>query len=769
MQSLYDSLQAEFCPPLDTSLLAALIADVSPSEPDQVDALRTTLKELATQATAQYEHELADELESAHLSSQCITTDESSSCLDFCAEMTGSSAASDSSAISRQSFSSPLGFLQAALPHIPPSRLKRALSQAGTDVEGDVDMESVVETLLTNEFIRELEERGLDGLDDDEPRSPHTPDDNLWKRVETKKKFSAKAAKKKNIRGKTIPFIDTRQKQHFPPPLPTGPPAPDPWTQLSSLSEHLATLLPSHPASFFQSYFHSPNYASPAAAIRAALSSIAGTQNKSLTDTTALFAMLDVLRDSPAYASLDPEQRSTLYSDTQLALRATHGRGDDAIDIVWLLLELNLDLETGTLAMGVYHAPQSPLSPSRSSAWISPCSPTFASRARSGSASGQLPSGPPPVQPPPTSKRKSISVSSGISPTMDKSSPFQWQTRLRSATAGKLRGTGNGFGKGGKGDVGELMHPDLKRRMAASLQKRNELLREASKAWNRGNAKTHGGEVALCFAERAREFQELARREALNEARIMVEAKRAAATDSHTIDLHGTSISEAVVIAKEILEREGCSPANPLRIITGRGTHSANGVGVLKPAVRNALVRGGWNVGMWDGGLVVRGGKHESNWSFQELEMPANTYASTRKKTTTKATIEGQSMQTMDAKKKEGRHDDNAVILTNLPPPQPWSTGSSSSDSESDSDWTAVGLVVGTPLAVGAGNLALVASFEFGPTTVPERVRRTLGIGRGMVDPEAPPDGKALGLAKSDARMTRGGRPAESANAFGER
>lgn len=48
-------------------------------------------------------------------------------------------------------------------------------------------------------------------------------------------------------------------------------------------------------------------------------------------------------------------------------------------------------------------------------------------------------------------------------------------------------------------------------------------------------------------------------------------------------------------------------PANPLKIITGRGTHSVNGVGVLKPAVRNALVRGGWNVGVWDGGLVVRG------------------------------------------------------------------------------------------------------------------------------------------------------------------
>jgi len=172
---------------------------------------------------------------------------------------------------------------------------------------------------------------------------------------------------------------------------------------------------------------------------------------------------------------------------------------------------------------------------------------------------------------------------------------------------GKVRGTGNGLGKGGRGDVGELTRPDLRQRMAASLKRRDEMLREASKAWSRGSARTRGGEVALYFAERAREFQELARREALNEARIMVESKRERPADRRTVDLHGTSIAEAVVIVKDILEEEGCSAANPLRIITGRGTHSVNGVGVLKPAVRNALVRDGWNVGVWDGGLVVRG------------------------------------------------------------------------------------------------------------------------------------------------------------------
>jgi len=47
----------------------------------------------------------------------------------------------------------------------------------------------------------------------------------------------------------------------------------------------------------------------------------------------------------------------------------------------------------------------------------------------------------------------------------------------------------------------------------------------------------------------------------------------------------------------------------PLKIITGRGSHSVNQVSVLKPAVRKALVEDGWNVASWDGGLVVRG-KH---------------------------------------------------------------------------------------------------------------------------------------------------------------
>lgn len=45
----------------------------------------------------------------------------------------------------------------------------------------------------------------------------------------------------------------------------------------------------------------------------------------------------------------------------------------------------------------------------------------------------------------------------------------------------------------------------------------------------------------------------------------------------------------------------------PLKIITGKGSHSTNKVAVLKPAIRNALLDDGWVVGTWNAGLVVRG------------------------------------------------------------------------------------------------------------------------------------------------------------------
>jgi DNA-nicking Smr family endonuclease len=122
-------------------------------------------------------------------------------------------------------------------------------------------------------------------------------------------------------------------------------------------------------------------------------------------------------------------------------------------------------------------------------------------------------------------------------------------------------------------------------------------------------------------------MQEIARKEALDAARSMVEAKRhilsmfisssqltpisyrLSSNDQFTVDLHGTTVSEAIAVVRDILRSISPPPssAKPLKIITGKGTHSTGRVGVLRPAVKTALVNDGWNVGVWEAGLIIRG------------------------------------------------------------------------------------------------------------------------------------------------------------------
>lgn len=702
--TLRSSWQAKYCPPLDSSLLAALIADIGPPNPgsdartpsaEQTTALRAMLDELARQATEQYERELCRELDAAQLSPQCCsTTDGSCSSPDRYGYSYGSrdmseSLTSDSSAHDDQAFSSPLGFLQTAFPHIPPWKLRRALSDTGYADAGDVEMESIVESLLTDEYIRELEERGLDN-----DEAPDAFDE--WQREGTSEKSASpsqgrKPGGKKNARRKTITFGDVRQRQLTPRAPANGPlpgPAPDLWTLVSSVSGHLAHLLPPHTIAFFQPYFHTPNHPSPADAVRAALSDIAGKQSTASVaapdDPTVLHALLEIVRDSRVYARLDDAQRSNVYADIQLVLRATRGRADDAIDIIWLLLDLELDLRSGNLAMGVYHS----LPPAPSTGPTSPLLPSSATSRRPFSRPANagvvtLPDGPPPSpQPPPTAKRRlslptSAPASVPTSPHGNGTGAGEWQIVGRGGKNGKNGEAGiyaHGRGQGHHGY-------DMRRCVTESWRRQNELLRDATRAWRAGTSKTRGGEVAQCLAERVshsivldtllrfcvcsivnrpgrcvrpRNERRSTKRVAWSSingsvplslavssvpsALIRRRTYRFRGSDPNTLDLHSTSVSEAIVIVKEILEREGCSsckshcphvarrghlpeyhivmvpdifislfPAKPLRIITGRGAHSANGVGVLKPAVRNALVRDGWNVSVWNGGLVVRG------------------------------------------------------------------------------------------------------------------------------------------------------------------
>ncbi|KAJ7308544.1 hypothetical protein DFH08DRAFT_719755, partial [Mycena albidolilacea] len=553
----------------------------------QIAVLRNTLIELAVHA----DEGAAEALDFSY------SEETNSSAPDFCTTTTATSASDLSGGSGRSApFNSPLGFLQAALPHISTQRLLRALAEADAPDDA-LDMWELISAILSEETEKEMRERDLD--EDDMNEIGET----AWEAVETKR-VARKAKKKKT--GSKITLSDVRQQQHVSAARPRiGGGIEDPWTQLASLSTHVAQLLPPHTPAFFLSFFHSPAHArTPHSALCAALTAISSSppDEPNTKHTTTLFHLLDMLL--PAYAPLSPD---VLVADVELALNAAQGRGEDAFELVRVLRDLDADAESGAYELGVYHSPvQSSSSTPQPTRAFSPTR----------TLSLPLPTGPAPTPPPPNLNLPSPAPSGKSSggwqavPPRRRAAvrePYPHAMHIpaytRDVNGVRARGGGNAAGKGGKGDVGELGVGAYRRRVGESMRRRDELLREAARMWQRGNKRTRGGEVALYFAERAREFQEVARREALEAARMMVRERR----QGDTVDLHGVTAAEAVVIVKEILGEGGWSGDRPLKVVTGRGSHSAGQVSVLKPAMKKALEEDGWIVGTWDAGVTVRG------------------------------------------------------------------------------------------------------------------------------------------------------------------
>ncbi|PFH51010.1 hypothetical protein AMATHDRAFT_75206 [Amanita thiersii Skay4041] len=585
-----------------------------------MNLLRQTLRELAVQADECQLPEMLD----PQLTSPTDETNSTSGLLPGHTDTT-SSITSDSSVLSEDFLTSTLSFLQAAFPHISPERLKHAMTQSELDA-GEMDLWDVIISVLNEEAIKELEERGIERQHGDEDvLSTLIVDDIPWELVQRRRQRSVaesnRTTMKRTNHGRKITLVDIRQQQHAPVPRsvkrPAGYfdvlPSPDPWTTITSLSDQLSELIRSYPASYFQSYFHSPKFPTPYKALYSALSVICDTSaGQSAEDTAIISTLLDILHPD-CDVTLDVEQRSRLYSDVQLAVKVTQGHSDDALDLVRILRDLDSDSASGSLRMGIYHSlPEEAKSLT---------SPSGRPQLQILKHVASLPSEPPPIPPPPSQGiGKPPSSPSGRS----KAWQFQWQTvpsrknsihdtrsmdqhppsYTRGVNGFRIKGSGNVAGKGGKGDVGELA--SYNRKIRESLRQRDQLLREAAKMWQKG-AKARGGEVAYYLAERAREFQELAKREAFNAARAKVHAKRQSSQDKDTLDLHGTTVTEAVTIVKEELQQQHYSASKPLKIITGRGSHSVNQVSILKPAVKKALDEDGWSVGVWEGGLVVRG------------------------------------------------------------------------------------------------------------------------------------------------------------------
>ena len=357
-----------------------------------------------------------------------------------------------------------MGFLQAALPDVPTTRLRRVLLHAEKE---DIDMWDIVSGILTEESILEMEERGLDRIQ--EGVSFFGGISFECQSVEPKKKPSTKAGKKK------IHLNDIRQQYHTRPSpssstkathgssmkRPTVGVITDPWTQISSLSTYVASLLPPHLPSFFQSFFHSPKSgATSYDSLRAALTSLCKNKQDPDNYNTIFSHLMNILLIDNA--DVDPELAARIIADIRLSVVVADGRAADAFDLVNVLRDLHTKPE-----MGLFHLLPAKVSDSKSPLLSDPLSISSPSQ--------------------PKFKQK-IKLPS-VTPSEDKSSPYQWQTV-------PYRNTQRDSG------MTSLEEDDCERRMADATLRERELLQQATRMWQKGNSKTHGGEVAQHYAER---------------------------------------------------------------------------------------------------------------------------------------------------------------------------------------------------------------------------------------------------------------------------
>ena len=141
----------------------------------------------------------------------------------------------------------------------------------------------------------------------------------------------------------------------------------DPWTQISSISTHIASLLPPNPPSFFQSFFHSPIHTTSYDALRAALTSLCKNKQDETSYATIVSNIMDILSVNN---EIDPELKARRTAEIRLSVIVADGRATEAFDLVNVLRDLDTKPD-----MGLSHLlPPSPASQSK--VMLRPLSPT---------------------------------------------------------------------------------------------------------------------------------------------------------------------------------------------------------------------------------------------------------------------------------------------------------------------------------------------------------------------------------------------------------
>lgn len=295
--------QADFCPPLDSALLTAILSDFpTPTTADEI-AIRKTLSTLSAASEdepPEIDGSGTSEIESA-LEAWNLDEDEE--------RAVGGGDGHDD----------PVAFLTAVFPKLQGEALWERLANAGGNVE------SLVEELLSEEFILSSSSGSSSSTSSSDAPSPPTSDASSSPRpsksAKRREKAFIKASSTLSLTSPRLLLPPPRQPQSIPPSDAYS--TSNLWVSLDSLSLHLATLLDVPPGTI-TSFFHSHPSSSPPVALRAFIDQLAATRPPRSWPSIENFLQL-----------LGAEVWETERGE--IALRACEGRVGDAVDLVEVL------------------------------------------------------------------------------------------------------------------------------------------------------------------------------------------------------------------------------------------------------------------------------------------------------------------------------------------------------------------------------------------------------------------------------------------------
>lgn len=554
IQKLRDELEAEFCPPLDSSLFAAIFGDFEDA-PEGLVVLRETLNALVAGIEVDVSEFPNGSAFDTNSDSQLLSANTSNS----------------------DALGSPLAFLRAAFPDFPIQVLQEALDNASSQ-QPTLHMEAIVEELLSSELLAQLDSEALD--------SENSPSGTKPERATAIPRKKGKAARKQE----SIILGDVRQRQ-----LATKSSdrnqteQVDPWTQLSSIAEYLSTLLRCSVPSLL-STFHSPDHPTAFHAVAAYLESMPPSKITEEEVDHLLISMSEMMANEEEEEEWDAQW-------ARKCIHATNARLSDAIDLYEVLMKLE---ELGP----IQHLPAPDQSPTTSvipspKPWsTTKIQAKIENRPRANKFKYPAPK--------PENKtdwqvvKKRVPKASPLHPHAEFIPSYRnfkavpaWTVREATDDVQKNRAIEQSW-----------------------YDKRAEALRKASQHWQRSQG-GYGHQIAGYYAEEANKYLRESRVAAVEAARALVVRNRAQSKmmgyNTHNcVDLHGMKREEALVIVKEALVaraalKDASQREEPIRFITGKGNHSAGQKSVLLPALMNMFKSEGWTFREIEAGLVVYG------------------------------------------------------------------------------------------------------------------------------------------------------------------